>query len=72
MSVKHIEAIGAILVVLTCIIGGIILIAKGIDGKVGAALLVIACGYLGIDLALFKKLGRNTAVNKGATSKRKI
>ena len=57
-SVKFIQALMTGLVALACIVGGIILMLSGIDGKVGAGLLIIACGYLGIDLVPFIPLGK--------------
>ncbi|GAJ10444.1 unnamed protein product [marine sediment metagenome] len=50
MSVKAIQALMTGLVVLACVIGGIILIIKGINHTVGVILLVIVGGYLGLDL----------------------
>ncbi len=50
MSVKAIQALMTGLVVLACVIGGIILLVKGIDSTVGVILLVIVGGYLGLDL----------------------
>lgn len=59
MSVKAVQAIMTGLVALACVVGGIFLLSKGIDGKVGAGLLIIVTGYLGIDLAPFIPLGKN-------------
>jgi len=47
------------LVVLACVIGGIILIIKGINHTVGVVLLVIVGGYLGLDLTPWIPLGKN-------------
>ncbi|MBA7524809.1 hypothetical protein ES705_16953 [subsurface metagenome] len=59
MDAKVIQAIMAGLVVLACIIGGVILLLNGIDTFVGIGLLVIAGGYLGIDLTPWIPLGKN-------------
>ncbi|MBA7528296.1 hypothetical protein ES705_20479 [subsurface metagenome] len=59
MSVKQIQALMTGLVVLACVIGGIILIIRGIDHTVGVILLVIVGGYLGLDLTPWIPLGRN-------------
>ncbi|MBA7523826.1 hypothetical protein ES705_15960 [subsurface metagenome] len=59
MSVKQIQALMTGLVVLACVIGGIILLVKGIDSTVGVILLVIVGGYLGLDLTPWIPLGRN-------------
>lgn len=59
MSVKQIQALMTGLVVLACVIGGIILLVKGIDSTVGIILLVIVGGYLGLDLAPWVPLGKN-------------
>ena len=59
MSVKQIQALMTGLVVLACVIGGIILIIKGIDSTVGVILLVIVGSYLGLDLAPWVPLGKN-------------
>jgi len=59
MSVKQIQALMTGLVVLACVIGGIILIIKGINHTVGIILLVIVGGYLGLDLTPWIPLGKN-------------
>ena len=59
MSVKQIQALMTGLVVLACVIGGIILLLKGIDSTVGVILLVIVGGYLGLDLTPWVPMGRN-------------
>jgi hypothetical protein len=64
MSVKAIQALMTGLVVLACVIGGIILLVKGIDSTVGVILLVIVGSYLGLDLMPFVPLGKNQRKNK--------
>ncbi len=59
MSVKQIQALMTGLIVLACVIGGIILIIKGIDHTVGVILLIIVGSYLGLDLTPWVPLGRN-------------
>ncbi len=59
MSVKQIQALMTGLVVLACVIGGIILIIKGVNHTVGVILLVIVGGYLGLDLTPWIPLGKN-------------
>ncbi|MBA7536083.1 hypothetical protein ES705_28345 [subsurface metagenome] len=59
MSVKQIQALMTGLVVLACVIGGIILIIKGVNHTVGVVLLVIVGGYLGLDLTPWIPLGKN-------------
>ncbi|MBA7546397.1 hypothetical protein ES705_38787 [subsurface metagenome] len=59
MSVKQIQALMTGLVVLACVIGGIILIIKGIDHTVGVILLIIVGSYLGLDLTPWVPLGKN-------------
>ncbi|GAI62186.1 unnamed protein product [marine sediment metagenome] len=59
MSVKAIQALMTGLVVLACVIGGVILLVKGINGTVGVVLLIIVAGYLGLDLTPWVPLGRN-------------
>ncbi|MBA7604664.1 hypothetical protein ES703_11790 [subsurface metagenome] len=59
MSVKAIQALMTGLVVLACVVGGIILLVKGIDSTVGVILLVIVGSYLGLDLMPFIPLGKN-------------
>lgn len=46
-----------IAVVIIIIAGG--LLYFGINGKVGIALICVVCGYYGIDLTPFIKIGRN-------------
>lgn len=59
MSVKQIQALMTGLVVLACVIGGIILLVKGIDSTIGIILLIIVGSYLGLDLTPFIPLGKN-------------
>jgi hypothetical protein len=59
MSVKQIQALMTGLVVLACVIGGIILLVKGIDSTVGIILLLIVGSYLGLDLTPWVPLGKN-------------
>ncbi len=59
MSVKAIQALMTGLVVLACVIGGVILLIKGIDSTVGVILLIIVGSYLGLDLMPFVPLGKN-------------
>ncbi|GAI68334.1 unnamed protein product [marine sediment metagenome] len=59
MSVKQIQALMTGLVVLACVIGGIILLVKGIDTAVGIILLIIVGSYLGLDLTPWIPLGKN-------------
>ncbi|GAI63234.1 unnamed protein product [marine sediment metagenome] len=59
MSVKQIQALMTGLVVLVCVVGGIILIIRGIDHTIGVVLLVIVGGYLGLDLTPWIPLGKN-------------
>ena len=59
MSVKQIQALMTGLVVLACVIGGIILIIKGINHTVGVVLLIIVGSYLGLDLTPWIPLGKN-------------
>jgi hypothetical protein len=65
MSVKAIQALMTGLVVLACIIGGIILLVRGIDSTVGVILLVIVGSYLGLDLMPWVPLGKNQRKKKG-------
>ena len=58
MNVKAIQALMTGLVVLACVVGGIILLIKGIDHTVGVILLVIVGGYLGLDLTPWIPLGK--------------
>ncbi len=64
MSVKAIQALMTGLVVLACVIGGIILLVKGIDSTVGVILLVIVGSYLGLDLAPWIPIGKNQRKKK--------
>ena len=64
MSVKAIQALMTGLVVLACVVGGIILLVKGIDSTVGVILLIIVGGYLGLDLTPWVPLGRNQKKKK--------
>ncbi len=59
MSVKAIQALMTGLVVLACVVGGVILLVKGIDSTVGVILLIIVGSYLGLDLMPFVPLGKN-------------
>jgi len=59
MSVKAIQALMTGLVVLACVIGGIILLVKGIDSTVGVIMLIIVGAYLGLDLTPWVPLGKN-------------
>ncbi|GAJ11457.1 unnamed protein product [marine sediment metagenome] len=59
MSVKAIQALMTGLVVLACVIGGILMILKGVNHTVGVILLVIVGGYLGLDLTPWVPLGKN-------------
>ncbi len=58
MSVKAIQALMTGLVVLACVVGGIILLVKGIDSTVGVVLLLIVGSYLGLDLTPWIPLGK--------------
>jgi len=58
MNVKAIQALMTGLVVLACVVGGIILIIKGINHTVGVILLIIVGGYLGLDLTPWIPLGK--------------
>ncbi|MBA7559156.1 hypothetical protein ES708_00770 [subsurface metagenome] len=64
MSVKAIQALMTGLVVLACVVGGIILLVKGIDSTVGIILLVIVGSYLGLDLTPWVPLGKNQKKKK--------
>ena len=46
-------------VAIVMIAGGVFLLYQGINAWVGGALVAVACGYFGIDLAPFIKMGRN-------------
>ena len=59
MNVKIVQAVMSGLVVITCIIVGCILLLNGIDTVVGIVMLVLAGGYLGIDLTPWIPLGKN-------------
>ncbi|MBA7477894.1 hypothetical protein ES707_13309 [subsurface metagenome] len=59
MSVKAIQALMTGLVVLACVVGGVILIIKGINHTVGIIMLVIIGSYLGLDLTPWIPLGKN-------------
>lgn len=59
MSVKAIQALMTGLVVLACVVGGIILIIKGINHTIGLILLIIVGSYLGLDLTPWIPLGKN-------------
>jgi len=65
MSVKAIQALMTGLVVLACVIGGVILLIRGIDSTVGVILLIIVGSYLGLDLMPFVPLGKNRSKKKG-------
>jgi len=65
MKVKQIQAVMTGLVVLACVIGGIILIVKGIDHTVGVILLIIVGSYLGLDLTPWIPLGKNQRQKPG-------
>ena len=66
MSVKQIQTLMAGLVVLACVIGGVVLLARGINGTVGVVLLIIVAGYLGLDLTPWVPLGRNQKKKGGS------
>ncbi|MBA7563294.1 hypothetical protein ES708_04949 [subsurface metagenome] len=68
MSVKAIQALMTGLEVLACVIGGVILLVKGINGTVGVILLIIVGSYLGLDLMPFVPLGKNQSKKKGDTN----
>ena len=59
MSTKTVQALMAGLVVITALVVGCILLLNGIDTVVGIAMVVIAGGYLGIDLTPWIPLGKN-------------
>jgi hypothetical protein len=59
MSVKAIQALMTGLVVLACVVGGVVLMVKGINHTVGVIMLVIVGGYLGLDLTPWVPLGKN-------------
>jgi hypothetical protein len=64
MSVKAIQALMTGLVVLACVVGGVVLMVKGINHTVGVILLVIVGSYLGLDLMPFIPLGKNQRKKK--------
>ncbi|MBA7478132.1 hypothetical protein ES707_13553 [subsurface metagenome] len=47
------------LVVLACVVGGVVLMVKGINHTVGVIMLIIVGSYLGLDLMPFVPLGKN-------------
>jgi hypothetical protein len=59
MSVKAIQALMTGLVVLACVVGGVVLMVKGINHTVGIIMLIIVGSYLGLDLMPFIPLGKN-------------
>lgn len=59
MSVKAIQALMTGLVVLACVVGGVVLMVKGVNHTVGVILLVIVGSYLGLDLTPWIPLGKN-------------
>lgn len=59
MNVKQIQALMVGLVVLACVVGGVVLMVKGVNHTVGIVLLVIVGSYLGLDLTPWIPLGRN-------------
>ncbi|MBA7536703.1 hypothetical protein ES705_28967 [subsurface metagenome] len=64
MSVKAIQALMTGLVVLACVVGGVVLMVKGINHTVGLIMLIIVGSYLGIDLMPFIPLGKNQRKKK--------
>ncbi len=58
MSVKAIQALMTGLVVLACVIGGVILMAMGINHTIGVIMLIIVGSYLGVDLMPWIPLGK--------------
>ncbi len=64
MSVKGIQALMTGLVVLACVVGGVVLMVKGINHTVGVIMLIIVGSYLGLDLAPFIPLGKNQRKKK--------
>ncbi len=64
MSVKAIQALMTGLVVLACVIGGVVLMVKGINHTVGVIMLIIVGGYLGLDLTPWVPLGKNQRKKK--------
>ena len=65
MSVKAIQALMTGLVVLACVVGGVVLMLKGINHTVGIIMLIIVGSYLGLDLTPWVPLGRNQKHKKG-------
>lgn len=59
MSVKAIQALMTGLVVLACVIGGVILMVRGINHTIGVIMLIIVGSYLGLDLTPWVPLGKN-------------
>ncbi len=59
MSVKAIQALMTGLVVLACVIGGVVLMVRGIDHTIGVIMLIIVGSYLGLDLTPWVPLGKN-------------
>lgn len=59
MNVKVVQAVMSGLVVITCLVVGLILLLNHIDTVVGIIMVVIAGGYLGIDLTPWIPLGKN-------------
>lgn len=53
-----------VIALVVIIIAGVLLFF-GINGKVGWTLVAVVCGYYGIDLTPFIKLGRNQGKKKG-------
>ncbi|MBA7500032.1 hypothetical protein ES704_02785 [subsurface metagenome] len=64
MTAKQIQALMVGLVILACVIGGMVLMAMGINHTVGVIMLVIAGSYLGLDLTPWVPLGKNQKKNK--------
>ncbi len=67
MSVKAIQALMTGLVVLACVIGGVVLMVRGIDHTIGVIMLIIVGSYLGLDLTPWVPLGKNQR-KKGGNS----
>lgn len=53
-----------VIAVVVIVIAGILL-GMGINNQVGWALIIIICGYYGIDLTPWLKVGRNRGKKKG-------
>jgi hypothetical protein len=64
MSVKAIQALMTGLVVLACVVGGVVLMMKGINHTIGVIMLIIAGSYLGLDLTPWVPLGKNQRKKK--------